>query len=440
MLELIERKKNGGALGEAELRALCDGLVEGTIPEYQLAAWLMAVWFRGMAAAETLALTRAMVATGATLDWSGLDRPVVDKHSTGGVGDKTSLVLVPLVAAAGLGFAKMSGRGLGHTGGTLDKLEAIPGFDVRLAPEELRAQVRRIGCALVGQSPELVPADGVLYALRDVTATVDSIPLIASSVMAKKLAAGATSIVLDVKYGAGAFMATEREAAELARAMVEIGGGAGRRVRAVISSMEQPLGRAVGNALEVREALDTLRGGGPADLRSLTLQLGVHLLLLAGVHVDAAAAEGELSRLLDDGSALRRFQQLIEAQGGDPRVGDDPGLLPAAPVVRTVRAAREGWVGGVDPRAIAEVVLRLGGARRVKGEAIDPAVGVRLALTPGDEVRAGEPLAEIHGASEDAVAAVEAAVRRAFRLVDSAAECAAPPPLVIVDPVSTAGR
>ncbi|HEX5724154.1 MAG TPA: thymidine phosphorylase, partial [Longimicrobiaceae bacterium] len=291
---LIERKKAGEALTDGELRFLCRGYLDGSIPDYQVAAWLMAVVWRGMTPAETLAFTRALVDTGARLDWSGLDRPTVDKHSTGGVGDKTSIVLVPLMAAAGAAFVKMSGRGLGHTGGTLDKLESIPGFRVDLSPEEMRAQVERIGCALVGQSPALVPADGALYALRDVTATVDSVPLIAASVMSKKLAGGAGAIVLDVKWGSGAFMRTPAEARALARVMVELGEGAGRRTRAVLSGMEQPLGSAVGNALEVREAIDTLRGGGPPELWALTLELGAHLLLLAGLAASADAARATL--------------------------------------------------------------------------------------------------------------------------------------------------
>lgn len=416
MLELIERKQSGGELDERELRHLCAGAVAGSIPDYQLAAWLMAVWFRGMTPAETLSLTRAMVATGSTLDWPGLDRPVVDKHSTGGVGDKTSLVLVPLVAAAGLAFAKMSGRGLGHTGGTLDKLESIPGFDVHLSPEALRAQVRRIGCALVGQSAELVPADGALYALRDVTRTVDSVPLIASSIMSKKLAAGAEAIVLDVKYGAGAFMARRSDAEALAQAMVEIGTGAGRRVRAVISSMDQPLGRAVGNALEVREALETLRGEGPADLWALTLELGVELLLMTGLHTDRAAAAAELTRLRDSGEALNSLQALIDAQGGDARVAEDPSRLPTAPFIHAVLAEDDGSIAGIDPRGIADVVLALGGGRRQKGAAIDPAVGVVLAAKVGDGVAADGPLAYIHSRTDAAAAEVEQAVRGAFRI------------------------
>ncbi|HEX6927435.1 MAG TPA: thymidine phosphorylase [Longimicrobiaceae bacterium] len=432
MRAIIERKKAGLRLSADELATICNGAVAGSIPDYQLAAWLMAVWFRGLDATETLELTRAMVATGRTLDWTGIDRPVVDKHSTGGVGDKTSLVLVPLVAAAGLAFVKMSGRGLGLTGGTIDKLEAIPGFRVELAPDELRRQVERIGCALVSQSPDLVPADGVLYALRDVTATVDSVPLIASSVMSKKLAAGAGAIVLDVKYGAGAFMGTIDEARELARTMVRIGTEAGRRVRAVISPMHRPLGRAVGNALEVEEAIETLRGEGPADLWELALQLGAQLMTMSGVS-DPEEAAVRLRRIRDSGEALQRLRELVEAQGGDPSVVDDPDLLPSAPIVTMATAPRAGWVAGVDAGAVAEAVLRLGGGREVKGAAIDPAVGVVVLRSVGERVEAGEPLAEVHARSEADVHAVLSRLASAFSLVDREDACPPEPELEWID-------
>ncbi|HEV2150640.1 MAG TPA: thymidine phosphorylase, partial [Longimicrobiaceae bacterium] len=353
VVALIDRKKRGGELTPEEIGFLLEGFVAKRIPDYQVSAWLMAVVWRGMTEAETLALTRAMVESGAALDWSGLDRPTVDKHSTGGVGDKTSLVLVPLMAAAGAAFVKMSGRGLGHTGGTLDKLEAIPGFRVSLGLEEMRAQVERIGCALVGQSPELVPADRDLYALRDVTGTVESVPLIAGSIMSKKLAGGARTLVLDVKWGAGAFMTTLEAARELADALVRIGEGAGRRTRAVLSPMEEPLGRAVGNALEVREAIDTLRGGGPPDLWELTVELGMHLLVLAGLAASESEAHARMAELRASGRAAEAFADLVEAQGGDPRVVDDPdGVLPRAPVVREVALdAEDGrWVAALDAR------------------------------------------------------------------------------------------
>jgi len=421
MVSLIARKRGGGELTGQELSWLCREYVGERVPDYQVAAWLMAVCCRGMAERETLALTRAMVASGDELDWSGLGRPVVDKHSTGGVGDKTSLVLVPLMAAAGLGFVKMSGRGLGHTGGTLDKLESIPGFRVELEPEALRAQVERIGCALVGQSPRLVPADKLLYALRDVTATVDCLPLIAASIMSKKLAAGAPVVVLDVKYGSGAFMPDIGSARELARAMVRIGEGAGRRVRAVLSPMSAPLGEAVGNALEVREAVDSLRGAGPADLWALTEELGVHLLRMVGMADGEGAARERLRALRADGSALRAFRALVEAQGGDPGFVDEPGRLAAAGAVRTLVADRDGWVQAVDARTVGEVALDLGAGRRTKSDTLDLAVGVRVLCRAGDRVARGAPLAEIHARSEADARAVADSLRAGFRVVDEPA-------------------
>jgi pyrimidine-nucleoside phosphorylase len=405
VVALIDRKKRGGELAEDEIRFLLEGFVAKRIPDYQMSAWLMAVVWRGMTEAETLALTRAMVESGVTLDWSGLDRPTVDKHSTGGVGDKTSLVLVPLMAAAGAAFVKMSGRGLGHTGGTLDKLEAIPGFRVSLGLDAMRAQVERIGCALVGQSPELVPADGALYALRDVTGTVESVPLIAGSIMSKKLAGGARTVVLDVKWGAGAFMTTVEEARTLAHALVRIGEGAGRRTRAVLSPMDEPLGRAVGNALEVREAIDTLRGGGPPELWELTVELGAHLLLLSGLAADEAAARARLAQLRDSGRGAEVFAELVRAQGGDARVVEDPdAVLARAPVVREVVSDAPGdrWVAALDARGVGVAALDLGAGRRTKTDPVDPAVGIVLRARIGDRVAPGQPLAEIHARTEAA--------------------------------------
>jgi pyrimidine-nucleoside phosphorylase len=418
----IERKKRGEALEPAEIQELLAGFVAGRVPDYQLAAWLMAVWFRGMSAGETLALTRAMVDSGVTLGWEGLDRPTVDKHSTGGVGDKTSIALVPLMAAAGAAFVKMSGRGLGHTGGTLDKLEAIPGFQVELDTDQMRAQVRRIGCALVGQSPDLVPADKALYALRDVTGTVDSVPLIASSVMSKKLAAGAESIVLDVKYGSGAFMQSREAARDLARAMVAIGNGAGRRTRAVLSPMEQPLGRTVGNGLEVREAIAIVNDGGPADLRELTLELGAHLMEMSGLEQDGSRARATLERLLASGAAAGVLEQLIEAQGGDPRVVADPDRLPSAPVVREVVATREGWVARADARAIAVAAMHLGAGRRVKTDPVDPAVGIVVSARQGDRLESGAPLATVHARSEADAEQAAQRIREAYELSEQKIE------------------
>jgi pyrimidine-nucleoside phosphorylase len=418
IVSLIERKKLGGELGAQELEWLCRGYVAGEIPDYQVAAWLMAVWFRGMTEAETLAFTRAMVATGATLDWSHLPQPAVDKHSTGGVGDKTSLVLVPLMAAAGLPFVKMSGRGLGHTGGTVDKLESIRGFRVELSPDEMRAQVERIGCALVGQSPALVPADKLFYALRDVTGTVDCLPLIAASIMSKKLAGGARAIVLDVKHGSGAFMQSLDDARGLARAMVRIGEGAGRRVRAVLSPMAEPLGQAVGHALEVREAIETLHGGGPRDLRELTLELGTQLMLLAGTAAGAHDARERLGALLDSGAAAQRFAAIIAEQEGDPAVVEAPDLLPAAEamVPFSIPVDGERWVTGLDARQVGEAALALGAGRRTKSDTLDLAVGIRLLRKTGDRVAPGEPLAEIHARSEQHAATAADLLHSAYRL------------------------
>jgi pyrimidine-nucleoside phosphorylase len=416
VVELIDRKKRGGELTAEEIAYFCRGFVSHAVPDYQVSAWLMAVCWRGMTAAETLALTRAMVESGAELDWSGLDRPTVDKHSTGGVGDKTSIVLVPLMAAAGAAFVKMSGRGLGHTGGTLDKLEAIPGFRCNLSLDEMRAQVRRIGCALVGQSPELVPADATLYALRDVTATVDAVPLIASSIMSKKLAGGARTIVLDVKWGSGAFMRTVEEARTLAAELVRIGEGAGRRTRAVLSPMREPLGRAVGNALEVREAIDTLRGGGPDDLWRLTLELGAHQLVLAGLAASVDAGRAALARLRDEGAGSRKLVELIEAQGGDPRVVSDPDRLPRAAYVAPLAADAAGWIEAADAREIGIAALELGAGRRVKTDPVDPAVGVVVRARIGDRVEAGQPLAEIHARDEATARRAAERLRAAFRI------------------------
>ena len=433
MLDLIERTKRGRPLDDVAMRFLARGVTDGSIPDYQVASWLMAARLNGLTAEETLALTRAMIATGETLDWSHLGLPVVDKHSTGGVGDKTSTALVPLVAAAGAAFVKMSGRGLGHTGGTLDKLESIPGFRGDLDAAALRNQVERIGCALVGQNPALVPADGALYALRDVTGTVDSVPLIASSIMAKKLAAGAGTIVLDVKYGEGAFLPDLEDARRLARAMVEIGRGAGRQVRAVLSSMERPLGRTVGNALEVREALEVLRGEGPPDLWMLVRELGAHLITLAGIAPDLEGARASLTRLRDSGDGMRRMEWLIEAQGGDPRVVADPSRLPAAPAVEAVLAPHDGRVQRIAPRGIAEVVVALGGGRRVKGESIDPSVGVVLRVEPGDVVRKGDPIAEVHARSTEAARHEAPRIAAAILLGDAAVNGAAGAKFEVID-------
>ena len=411
--ELIQKKRDGGALSAEEIDGLVQGFVSGTVPDYQMSAFLMAVFFRGMTAEETTALTLAMVRSGETLDLSAIRGTKVDKHSTGGVGDKTSLVLIPLVAAAGAPVAKLSGRGLGHTGGTLDKLEAIPGFTTELSAEAFIQQVNEIGCAIAGQTADLVPADKRLYALRDVTATVDSIPLIAASVMSKKIAAGSDGIVLDVKTGSGAFMKSLDGSRDLAKIMVAIGRQAGRRTVALISDMDQPLGHAVGNALEVREAIETLAGEGPDDLRELCVALGAQMLVLAGVTGSLKDAGAILVRLLSDGRALDKFREMIRAQGGDPACVDDPERLPQAPVSMPVSASSTGVVTAIDAERIGLAAMRLGAGRAKKEDIIDPAVGIVLRKKVRENVNRGEALVQIHagdrGRAEQALALVQAA-------------------------------
>lgn len=412
--EAIERKRDGEELSAGELRAFLDAYLEGEVEEYQMSAFLMAVYFRGLSSPELSALTRAIVESGRTLDFRGGEPPAVDKHSTGGVGDTVSLVLAPLVAEAGLRMPMMSGRGLGHTGGTLDKLEAIPGFRTDLGLEEFGRVVEEVGCAMIGQTEEIAPLDGRLYALRDVTATVQSVPLIASSIVSKKVAEGVEALVLDVKCGSGAFMRTEEEALELGRTLVGLAGELGLPSSALVTGMEAPLGRAVGNALEVREAVDVLRGGGPDDLREVTVALGAELLTTAGDRPSGEAG-ATLERILDRGSAAERFARLIEAQGGDPRVVDDPDRLPSAPVVRPYEAPCGGWVGTMDAREVGRAAVELGGGRSRVGERIDPAVGLEVLARPGDRVEAGQPLLRIHAAAAEdarrAVGRLERAVR-----------------------------
>ncbi|MDR7611015.1 MAG: pyrimidine-nucleoside phosphorylase [Armatimonadota bacterium] len=414
--ELIQKKRDGGELTPQEIADLLSGYLSGQIPDYQMSAFLMAVYFRGMTARETAEFTLAMVRSGRTVDLSAIPVVKVDKHSTGGVGDKTSLVLIPLVAAAGAPVAKLSGRGLGHTGGTIDKLESIPGFRTEMDLREFVAQVIRIGCAIVATTADLVPADKKLYALRDVTATVDSIPLIASSIMSKKIAGGADAIVLDVKTGSGAFMKTLDGARQLARVMVDIGAQVGRRTVAVISDMDQPLGRAVGNALEVEEALQTLRGDGPSDLRDLCLTLGAHMVVLAGRASAPPQAREMLQRALDSGQALERFARMVSAQGGDPRVADDPSLLPRAPVVVPVPAPAGGVVEAVDAQAIGLAAMALGAGRATTTDVIDPAVGIVLERKVGQTVGRGDPLARVHARDRARAEEAVARVQRAYRI------------------------
>ncbi|MEO8289819.1 MAG: thymidine phosphorylase [Gaiellaceae bacterium] len=409
--ELIQRKRDGKELSADEISGLVLAYSRDEIPDYQMAAFCMAVYFKGLSHAETHALTDAMVQSGETVDLSSLGRKVVDKHSTGGVGDKTSIALGPVVAACGVPFAKMSGRGLGHTGGTLDKLESIPGFSVELDIEAFLAQVREIGLAIIGQTAELVPADKRLYALRDVTATVDIIPLIASSIMSKKIAGGADAIVLDVKVGDGAFMKTLDSARELAEAMRELGVRAGRQVVCELTDMDQPLGRSVGNALEIREAVATLRGEGPPDLVELVLGAAAHLLSLSDLGVDQAEGRRRAEEALASGTALESYERWIRAQGGDPELE----ALPTAPIVQPVLAGESGFVQAIATTAVGEAALRLGAGRLRKEDSIDHAVGIVCLAKRGSAVQAGQPVAEVHaptqGAAQQAVADVTASYR-----------------------------
>ncbi|MDQ6603522.1 MAG: thymidine phosphorylase [Chloroflexota bacterium] len=396
MVRAIERTRQGESLGMETIDALVGGFTRGAIPDYQTAAWLMAVLWRGLAADDLTALTLAMARSGDTLDLSSIGRPVADKHSTGGVGDKTTLVVAPIVAACGVPVAKMSGRGLGHTGGTVDKLESIPGFNPELTVAQFMDVLRQCDLVIAGQSADLAPADGKLYALRDVTGTVPSIPLIASSIMSKKLAIGADAILLDVKVGRGAFMETMADATALAETMVRIGTGAGKRTVAVISDMDRPLGRAVGNALEVIEAVATLRGGGPADLRTLALHEAALLLVMTGAAADEAAGERMAVEAIASGAAFAKFAAVVAAQGGDRRAVEDVSRLPHAPVVRTVPAPESGYIADIEPLAIGRAAMRLGAGRERKGDTIDPAVGIVLRATVGERIERGVPLFDIH--------------------------------------------
>lgn len=412
--DLIWKKREGGELTAAEIGFLIDRFVKGEIPDYQMSAWCMAVYFQGMTFEECTALTLAMAHSGETVDLSSLPGIKVDKHSTGGVGDKTSLVLLPLVAAAGIPVAKMSGRGLGHTGGTIDKLESIPGMKTSLTQAEFMEQVRRCGIALVGQTGNLVPADKKLYALRDLTATVESIPLIASSIVSKKLAAGADAVVLDVKFGDGAFMSDYDQALQLARTMVEIGNRAGRRFQAILSNMDQPLGWAIGNSLEVAEAIQTLKGQGPSDLTELCIVLGGMMVRMAGLATTKEAGEKLIREMIQSGKGLAKLADLIRAQGGTAAVLDDISLLPQAAVVEPVKAPADGWVSGITCRELGLAAMRLGAGRTKLGEAIRPEVGLRVLAKIGDFVKAGAVIAQIYAANSNEAEAVKADVLRSF--------------------------
>jgi pyrimidine-nucleoside phosphorylase len=417
--ELIARKRNGGELSTEEITELILGYARDEVPDYQLAAFCMAVFFRGLTSAETYALTDALIRSGETVDLhSALGRTVVDKHSTGGVGDKTSIAVGPVVAACGVPFGKMSGRGLGHTGGTLDKLESIPGFRVELTTEQLIEQVRAVGIAIVGATADLVPADRRLYALRDVTATVDNHSLIAASIMSKKIAGGADAIVLDVKVGDGAFMKSRSEAERLADVMMDLGGREGREVVALITEMDEPLGRAVGNALEIREAVATLRGDGPADFVQLVVEASAQLLALSDLGVDATEGRAKAEKAIADGTALEAYERWITAQGGDP----DEAALATAAIVRDVPAPRSGYVRDLGAVRVGSAALRLGAGRREKDDPIDYAVGVICRKKRGDAVDEGEPVAEIHANDEAAAERAVADVLAAYEVGET------PPP------------
>ena len=426
---IIERKRDGGEIPPESVAEFVARYSDGRLPDYQMAAFAMAVYFRGMSRAETLALTDAMRRSGDTLSWDGLDRPTADKHSTGGIGDKASIPLAPLVAACGVAVPMISGRGLGITGGTLDKLEAIPGYDTRLSVERYRQVVSEVGCSIVGQTDRLAPADRKLYALRDVTGTVPSIPLITASILSKKLAEGAATLVFDVKCGAGAFMKTREEAAALAESLVSGARGAGRKAEAIVTAMDEPLGRAAGNALEIAESVAVLRGEGPADTRELVVRLAIPMLVLSGVAPDAAAARADLEKKLASGAALETFARMVAAHGGDARIAEAPEkVLAAAPVQVDVPAPRAGFVSKVDADGIGRAVLLLGGGRRAVTDAIDPAVGVSEMRKAGEKVGAGEPLARIHAGSEADARAVSSLVAQAFALADAPVE---PAPLFL---------
>ena len=424
---LIERKRDGGRIEPAEWRAFISAYADGRVPDYQMAAFLMAAFLRGLDAEETSALTDAMLASGATLDLAHLRVGRVDKHSTGGVGDKVSLVLAPLVASLGVAVPMMSGRGLAHTGGTLDKLESIPGFRTDLSLADATRQLAEVGCVLMGQTGEIAPADRRMYALRDATATVESIPLIAASIMSKKLAEGLTGLVLDVKRGSGAFLPELERGIQLAEVMIGLGEDHGCPVVALVTAMDRPLGRACGNALEVEEAIHALKGEGPPDLMEVTLALGAEMLVLGGALKTRSAARAAMSRAIASGRAAEKLQEIIEAQGGNPAVVDDPAALPQAEHCELFPAPRRGFVEQVEPRAIGYGVTALGGGRTRMEDRVDPSVGFVISAKPGDWVEAGEPLATIFARDRAGVDAGRDALRAAITIGEEAE-----PPLPLV--------
>ena len=426
-VDIIINKRDGRALSRDEIRFFVSGVTQGTLPDYQASSLLMATLLRGMTADETAWLTDAMVHSGVRVDLSDIPGVKVDKHSTGGVGDKTSLILAPLAAACGVPVPMMSGRGLGHTGGTLDKLEAIPGFRVDLSLDEMKAALRRTGCAMIGQTARIAPADKKLYALRDVTGTVESIPLISASIMSKKIAEGIDGLVLDVKTGSGAFMKSEADSRRLAESLVSIGNASGVKTEAIITAMDAPLGAAVGNALEVIECLEVLKGRGPRDLIDVSVELTVRMLLLGKVCANRQAAETQVRRAIDSGAGLQRFQQIIDNQGGDPRVVDDYTRLPAVTGRHVVRAQRSGAVTAVDAELVGRASVSLGAGRDRVDDPVDPAVGIMVCVKPGDSVANGDPLLELHVRDQARLAPALALAERAV-----AVGAAAPPPRPLI--------
>ena len=418
-IDVIRKKRDGVELSPHEIESLVNAYTRDDIPDYQVSAWLMAVVLRGMTRAETAALTDAMLRSGEVLDLSSLPPKKVDKHSTGGVGDKTSLVLAPLAAAAGVAVPMISGRGLGHTGGTLDKLEAIPGFNVNLSVTEFRRILETCGCAMIGQTAEIAPADRKLYALRDVTGTVESPHLICASIMSKKLAEGIDALVLDVKTGSGAFMKSEKDAAFLAELMVETGERMGKHVVALITDMDQPLGNMIGNALEVVEVVQVLRGEGPEDLRQLCLELAGRMLHLGGVSATVAEGKKQSEKLIASGEALDKFRRMVELQGGDPRTIDEPRKLPQAQSAITISSLRNGYIASLQCEQIGTACVILGGGRERKEDSVDPTVGIVLHKKVGDAVSSGEPLATIHYNAEARAPRARQLLEESYHIADS---------------------
>jgi pyrimidine-nucleoside phosphorylase len=429
-VDIIIKKRDGGALKRDEIAHFVHGVTAGSLPDYQASALLMAILLRGMTAEETAWLTESMVDSGVRVDLKGVPGIKVDKHSTGGVGDKTSLILAPLAAACGVPVPMMSGRGLGHTGGTLDKLESMPGFRVNLSLEEMQTALLTVGCAMIGQTAQIAPADKKLYALRDVTGTVESIPLISASIMSKKIAEGIDALVLDVKAGRGAFMKTEADARRLAESLVSIGNASGIRTEAVITAMDAPLGRAVGNALEVIECIEVLKGSGPPDVIEVSVELTARMLIVGGVAADRPDADRQVQRAIASGAGLERFRRMVEHQGADPRLVDDYSRLPSAPLRHLVTAPRAGYVSGVDAELVGRASVALGAGRHRMDDPVDPAVGVLVLAKPGDAIAKGDPVFEIHYRGP---ATLEAALFLATRAVAIADERPAARPLLVAE-------